>query len=498
MLNFSFNDFLLSLLHNPLSPLTYHSVLFVILFTVFYIIYVLVYKNISWRNIILLAFSLYFYYKISGVYVISLVLIASSDFFIGKLMFEAKTKKSKRNLLLLSLFINIGLLFFFKYTNFFLNIFFGIVTGESSPVVLDLITPIGISYFIFKTLSYILDIYKKNISEPENNYINYLLYVSFFPNILSGPILRARELLPQFKKSLDLSKEFISKAFLLILIGTFKKIVIADFLAVNLVDRVFVSHEYFTSFEYLMAGYGFLVQLYFDFSGYTDIVIGIAMLLGFTSTANFNKPFLAQNISEFWRRWHITLSNWLRDYIFSPMSIRLRNWRKTGLVFTVFITFLLCGLWHDANYTYVVWGSLHGLIMGYEILTRGLRVKIQKRVNKKIYKALSIFITFHILMLTFIIFRSPDILVAFDMLKQIFTGIDFSLSLQWLDLYKFTFIMMILGILLHYTPMSWNVKFSKIFSRMHWSFQVVIIFVAIIFIYQFFSTEAQPFIYLDF
>lgn len=497
-MDFSLNDFLQSLLYHPGSPLGFQSVLFIALFTAFYLIYVFVYKKITLRNLLLLLFSLYFYYKISGIYVISLVMIASSDFFIGKWMFVKKTKRTKRNLLLLSLFINIGLLIFFKYSNFFMSVFFGITAGEPSPYVLDLITPIGISYFVFKTLSYTIDIYKDNINEPEKNYINYLLYVSFFPNILSGPILKAKDLLPQFRKALDISKEFIGQAVLLILIGAFKKVVIADFLGVNLVDRVFDSHVYFSSFEYLMAGYAYLVQLYFDFSGYTDMVIGIAMLLGFTSAPNFNKPFLAQNVSDFWRRWHITLSNWLRDYLFIPMSIRLRNWRNAGMAISVLLTFVICGLWHGANYTFLIWGTIHGLIMGWDVITRRQRTRIRKKLNPTLYKVVSIFITFHLLMLTFIIFRAPDIGVAADMLKKMVTGIDFSLTGQWLGLYKYPFFVLLAGILLHYTPMSWNTKLTTFFGRLHWTLQGIVIFVAVIFIYQFFSTEAQAFIYLNF
>ncbi len=498
MLEFSLNDFLKGLLYHPQTPLVFNSMLFVTLFTLFYLVYVAVYKKIAVRNVLLLLFSLYFYYKISGVYVVSLVLIASSDFFIGKLMFVNASKRSRRNLLLLSLCINLGLLIFFKYTNFFLNAYFGVATGEASPYVLSLITPVGISYFVFKTLSYIIDIYKKNITAPETNYVNYLLYVSFFPNILAGPILRARDLLPQFRQALNLSRKFIGKALLLIIVGVFKKVVIADFLGVNLVDRVFDTHVYFTSFEYLMAGYGYLVQLYFDFSGYTDMVIGIAMLLGFSSAPNFNKPFMAQNISEFWRRWHITLSNWLRDYIFTPMSIRLRNIQNAGLAISVLATFVICGLWHGANYTFLVWGTLHGLIMGYEVLSRRRRMKIRKKVNPLLYKILSIFITTQVLMFTFIIFRAPDIQVAADMLKKIFGGVDFSLAGQWFEFYKYPFFVMLAGILLHYTPASWNTRLTDFFGRLHWTIQGIVIFVAVIFIYQFFSTEAQPFIYLNF
>jgi D-alanyl-lipoteichoic acid acyltransferase DltB (MBOAT superfamily) len=424
--------------------------------------------------------------------------VATSDFFIGKWMFAVQSRRSKKNILFVSILINIGILVLFKYSNFLLSLFFNISTGGEPPVVLDLIAPVGISYYIFKTLTYVLDIYYDDIEEPETNYLNYLLYVSFFPNILSGPILRAKELLPQIRNLLNFDRALISKGFFLILVGVFKKIVIADTLALNLVDRVFDSHVYFTSFEYLMAGYAYLVQLYFDFSGYTDMVIGMALLLGFTSTPNFNKPFLAQNISEFWRRWHITLSNWLRDYLFTPLSLKFRSWGNVGLFIAILLTFVICGIWHDANVTFIIWGTLHGLFLGYEIVTRRYRVKWQKKSNKFLYKFFSIFLTFHLLMFSFIFFRADNVDVASGMIKGIFSGVDFSLAGQWIGLYYFPFIIMIVGLLLHYTPTSWIGKSMKYYSGLHWILQVIVLAVGIVFIYQFYSSEAQAFIYLDF
>lgn len=498
MFNLSLNELLQSLTFDKEMPLVFNSVLFIGLFTIMYVFYVASYKKLKIRNAILLVFSLYFYYRISGFYVVLLVLMATSDFLIGKQMFNSKKTSARKAMLMLSLLINLGILILFKYTNFFLDLFFGITTGQPSPVILNLIVPIGISYFVFKTLTYIFDIYRGMIEKPEKNYLNYLLYVSFFPNILAGPILRAKDLLPQFREKLNLSKAFISGALLLIIIGAFKKVFIADFLAVNFVDRVFDSPEYFSAFEYLMAGYGFLIQLYFDFSGYTDMVIGIAMLLGFTEAANFNKPFLAQNITDFWRRWHITLSTWLRDYLFSPLSVSMRSMGNAGLFLSIIITFIICGFWHGASLTFIAWGTLHGLFMGWDIISRKRRLKIQKKMNKGLYRVISIIITFNLLMLTFILFKATDIETAWSMIRKIFTAMDFSLAGQWVELYKFPLIIMVLGLLLHYTPMKWNVAATKLFSRFHWTLQALLIFIAIIFIYQSFSTEAQPFIYLEF
>ena len=498
MFQFSITGFLQQLLYNPGAPLVFQSVLFIALFTFLYLVYVFVYKNPVQRNILLLIFSLFFYYKISGYYVGLLVLMASHDYLIGRRMFAVKRQGSRKGLLFLSLIVNLGLLVFFKYTNFLLDAVFGIATGTASPVVLDIIAPVGISYFVFKSLSYTLDIYRGEIEAPEKSYFNYLLYVSFFPNILSGPILRARNLLPQFRSALNFDRDIISKGFLLIIIGAFKKIFIADFLGVNLVDRVFDSPEYFSAFEYLMAGYAYLVQLYFDFSGYTDMVIGVAMLLGFRSDPNFNKPFSAGNVTDFWRRWHLTLSSWLRDYLFSPMSVKFRGMGNIGLALAVLITFLVCGIWHGPSLTFIIWGGLHGLAMAWDIFTNKARTRFKKRRKHFWYKLFSVIITFHFLMLTFIVFRAESLSTAWLMISGIFTRLDFSLTLPWMELYLRPFLIMLLGLALHSIPMQWEDKAGGVFARIHWFPKALLIALAIIIIYQSFSSEAQPFIYLEF
>jgi alginate O-acetyltransferase complex protein AlgI len=491
------SDFLQSLTYNHHHLLLFNSVLFFLLFTVFYLIYTLAFKNIRARNILLLLFSLYFYYKVSGTAIILLLVISTSDFFIGKGIFKVKKKSGKSWLLFLSLFIDLGCLIFFKYTNFFLKTWADI-NGIQDPLVLNVILPIGISYFIFKTLTYIFDLYKEIIVEPEKNYINYVLYVSFFPNILAGPISKAADLLPQIKNKLEINSELIGKGFFLIMSGIFKKIVIADFLANNFVDRVFDAPTYFSGFESLMASYGYTIQLYFDFSGYTDIVIGIACLLGFSIMPNFNKPFSAVNITDFWRRWHLTLSAWLRDYLFTPLSLKLRNWGTFGLMFSAFITFVICGFWHNANVTFIIWGGFQGIAMVWDILTRKIRTNLKKKINIGLYRFISIFITFHFLCFTFVIFRATDVSAAMKMYEKIFTSVDFSLAWQWISLYIYPFLILILGLVLHYTPLSWNTGLLNSFTRLNWLLKAFVIFAAFIIIYQVFSTHAQPFIYLEY
>lgn len=490
-------EFLKALLYNPNFPLIYHSVLFILLFTVFYGVYLAFAQKIRVRNILLLLFSLYFYYKISGVFVLVLIAVAASDFLIGRMMGNATNQKVRKNLMLLSVLIDLGILVFFKYTNFFLEGIFGIFR-QPAPWMLDLVMPVGISYYIFKTLSYTLDLYRENIEKPERSFWDYLLYVAFFPNIVSGPISRASDLLPQIKAPSVFNGEQTGRALFLILTGVIKKICIADVLAVNLVDRVFDSPEYFNGFEALMAGYAYLIQLYFDFSGYTDMVIGMALLLGFTVAPNFNKPFLAQNITDFWRRWHITLSSWLRDYLFTPLSLNLRKAATTGLVISIMITFILCGFWHGAKLTFILWGTLHALALAWDIITHKRRTKFKKKNKGAWYKVISIFLTFHFLMLTFIIFRARDLETAWYILRKIFTNTDFSIAGPWATMYIYPLIVMIVALLLQYSPLQWNLNLRDRFARLHWSLKACVVALTVLAIYQSFSTEAQAFIYLEF
>ena len=491
-------NFFNSFKYSPNQPLIFNSVLFFILFTVFYLLYIAVFNKIKARNILLLIFSFYFYYKVSGPAVILLLIMASSDYFIGLGIFKAKKQAIKGWLLLLSLIINLGCLCYFKYTNFFLQTWLGITQPSQLPLVLNILLPIGISFYVFKTLSYVLDVYRDVIEYPERNYFSYLLYVSFFPNILAGPISKARDLLPQINKKLFITNEFIGKGFFLIMCGAFKKVFIADFLAANFVDRVFQSPNLFSGFENLMASYGATIQIYADFSGYTDIVIGIAFLLGFSIDANFNKPFLAKNITDFWRRWHMTLSKWLNEYLYTPLSFSFRKLRRIGIIFSLLITFFLSGFWHGPSWTYILWGLSHGIAMSYDILSDGFRDKIKKVMNIKVYNFISIFITFHFLSFSIILFKSADLTTARVVYSKIFNNLDFSLAKDWVRLYSMPFMVMVLAYILHYLPMSWNNYLTSRYTKLNWVFKTMIFVFAILFIYQAYSSEAMPFVYLEF
>ena len=490
-------DFFKALAYNADSPLVFNSVLFFILFTAFYGVYINFFERIRVRNILLLAFSLYFYYKISGFFVILLVLMATSDFFLGKAIFNSKTDSRKRWFMAISIIVNLGALCYYKYTNFFIQSWFGL-QGVESPILLNIVMPVGISFFVFKSLSYIFDLNREMIEEPEKNYLDYVLYVSFFPNILAGPISKARNLLPQFKQQFVLTEEMVGKAIFLILTGAFKKVFIADYLAANFVDRVFDGPNFFTGFENLMASIGAMIQIYADFSGYTDIVIGIALLLGIVVEPNFNKPFLAKNITDFWRRWHMTLAQWLNEYLFYPLTYNLRSLKKLGVIIAVFVTFFVSGFWHGASWTYVLWGCSHGLALIWDIVSEGMRDGIKKIIPKNIYGFFSVFLTFLFLSLSVVLFKSADLKTAGMVYGKIFTDLNFSLAGQWISLYSKPFMLMVLAMALHFTPMTWNNYLVARYSKMSVGMKAVLAFIAILIIYQAYSSDALPFVYLEF
>jgi alginate O-acetyltransferase complex protein AlgI len=480
------------------EPFVFNSVAFFVLFLVFYGFYSIAFKNVQVRNVLLVLFSLFFYYKIAGWFVLLLAATATSDFFIGQALFRAGTAKAKKAWMLLSVLLNLGSLCFFKYVNFFIASWFGIVSPEADPVLLDIVAPIGISFYTFKTLSYIFDLHREMIDEPEKNYINYLLYVSFFPNILAGPISLARDLLPQIASRLVITNEMMSKGFFLIMCGAFKKFFIANYIAENFINRVFDQPHLFSGFENLMGSYGYMIQIYLDFSGYTDIVLGIALLLGFTLEGNFNQPFRSKNITEFWRRWHMTLSKWLNEFLYLPISFGLRTWKKWGIVIAVMITFFISGLWHDAKWTYVIWGCLHGLAISWEALTQPARSAVSKRSPKWLYNFLSIFITFNFLSLSAVFFRADSVEKALEMFRKIFTSFSFEIAWPWVLGYTNVFILLVLALVLQYLPLKWDNRVMMQFGKLHWSLKTVTIFTVIILIYQVMSSAPGAFLYLEY
>ncbi|MCB9322487.1 MAG: MBOAT family protein [Lewinellaceae bacterium] len=385
--------------YKPTSPLLFNSADFFLLFSAFFAVYLLLRSKTNLRIVFTLAFSLYFYYLSSGFFFFLLIFSTLADFVLGHFIYNARSTTGSKFFLGLSIAINLGLLGYFKYTNFLIDLTNGITGLDLSFKKIFL--PVGISFYTFQTMSYSIDVYRKKLV-PLTNYVNdlkslfqrlndFAFFVSFFPQLVAGPIVRAADFIPQIRKTPTLNKQQLGQALLLISGGLFKKAVISDYISVNFVDRVFEAPALYSGFENLMAVYGYAIQIYCDFSGYSDMAIGLALILGFHLPENFRKPYQAHSIRNFWQRWHISLSTWLRDYLYIGLGgNRKGKWRTYG---NLMITMLLGGLWHGAGWVFVVWGGLHGFALAADRLMEGAK----KGFSNPAVRALLILLAVHIM-----------------------------------------------------------------------------------------------------
>jgi len=345
----------------------FHSFRFLIFFPcVFFLYYLLPFR---FRNYMLLAASYYFYMCWKPEFIVLILISTAIDYFCG--LGIAKFRKSKRvsrALLSVSMCMNLGLLFFFKYMNFFGETLTAVCRSISIPFsapTLDLILPVGISFYTFQTMSYTIDIYRGRM-KPEQNFITFALYVSFFPQLVAGPIEKAANLLPQLRQSHPFSYDNATYGLKLMAWGFFKKLVIADRLAALLVDPVYQNTYHYYGGVFLLSSAAFALQIYCDFSGYSDIARGCAKTMGIDLMVNFKAPYLSASIREFWQRWHISLTSWFREYVYIPLGGNRKGpWKK---VLFVTITFFLSGLWHGAGWNFVVWGLLHAVYLNADFL----------------------------------------------------------------------------------------------------------------------------------
>ncbi len=381
-------------------------IFFIFLGIVLPIFYLL--PNKSSKNIFLL-FASYFFYGYWDWRFCSLLAISTIiDFWVGKTLFKTQNNHKRKLLLIISLISNLGILGFFKYFNFFVDSFQTMSANFGWNVDylhLNILLPVGISFYTFQTLSYTFDIYRKKI-EPTNNFIDFALFVSFFPQLVAGPIERAKSLLPQLSKKLKPNKEQIKQGITLIIMGLFRKVMIGD-TAGRFVDNIFGNLEQYKSIEIIVALVLFSVQIYADFSGYSHIARGTAKLLGVELMKNFEQPYLSRNITEFWRRWHISLSSWLKDYLYISLGGNRKG--KYRIYVNLMITMLLGGLWHGASWNFVIWGGLHGLYLSIHKLTFG-RQKVDSEKMKKFnfVDSFNVLITFILVLFTWIFFRSTS------------------------------------------------------------------------------------------
>ena len=534
---------------NAQHPMLFNSSLFLGLFLVFYCVYIITKKYAHFRTVYVTLFSLFFYYKAGGNYFVLLILSSLMDYYFAGRIHRSQHPATRKLFLAISMVTNLGILGYFKYTNFLIDSFNAVLHSNFS--LQDIFLPVGISFYTFQTMSYTIDVYRREI-EPAKSFLDFAFFVCFFPQLVAGPIVRAKDFIPQIYQKIQLTKEETSLALFLIIGGLLKKAVISDYISLNFVDRVFDAPNSYTAIENLMAVYGYTLQIYCDFSGYSDMAIGLALLMGFTLPVNFRTPYQSKNITEFWRRWHISLSTWLKDYLYFSVggnrkgtfwgyffptlffgatlawaiNIRTRTMlplyitcgaiglfvlailvskdRKKSVRshFNQMTTMLLGGLWHGANLRFIIWGALHGLALAihktfaeyFPTATDGKR-----SVMSRITSPLFLLITFHFVAFCWIFFRSRDFDIALTIIHNI-GDLSFNWQ-QWHSIiigYKNVFLLMAIGYVWHFFPQNMNEQLKNFFGSMPILFKAVIIALTFWVVYATASSGAQPFIYFQF
>jgi len=442
--------------------MTFNTFTFYLFFTVIVLINYFLPKRWRW---VWLLISSYVFYSLSDVRYSAILLTCTGiSYAAGRLIAKSKDKNLKKNWMLFGIILNIGILILFRYMNFF----FDSIAASAAAVGyqwtfrgIELLFPVGISFYIFQVISYLLDVYSGKV-EAEKNFAHYALYVSFFPQLLIGPIERYNHLKPQLLNPKPFEYQDFVDSLVRIGWGLFKKLLIADRLAV-VANTVFSAPWDFGSPKLIVAIIAFSFQIYIDFSAYSDIAIGTASILGINLIENFNRPYFAKSITDFWRRWHISLNNWLRDYVFLRLNYKHRRKkpRKLWISIDLMTTFFISGLWHGANWTFVIWGMLHGLYQIIEILSQKIRDKVVNRLNIDrstfAHKTFQVLLTFGLVSFAWLFFKASSMSEAVHILKSIvsFDGIstekawifkDGSLGLDDKDFWMMTHTLLILMI----------------------------------------------------
>ena len=399
-------------------------------------------KKLNFQNAFLIVVSYYFY----GVWdwrFLGLIFLSSLvDYNLGLKMGATDDGQTRKYLLWTSLVFNLGVLGVFKYFDFFagsLADLFELFNVQLDFVTLNIILPVGISFYTFQTMSYTIDIYRKQL-EPVDDPIAFFAFVCFFPQLVAGPIERAKNLLPQFFKFRKFDYEKAKDGTRQIFWGLFKKIVIADNCAV-FVNDIFDNYNGQPGLILVIGAFLFAFQVYADFSGYSDIAIGTAKLFGFNLMTNFKAPYFSKNHGEFWRRWHISLSTWILDYVYNPLVIALRQWLLYGVMASLVITFILNGLWHGAAWHYVVFGLLAGLYLAYEAYTKKIRKRVRKATDPTLYYWVSVILTFITWCWSIVLFRAQTLEQAFGYYKGILVNKFLPNDITVLSQYKYVFLM---------------------------------------------------------
>jgi alginate O-acetyltransferase complex protein AlgI len=543
---------------NEKEPLIFTQLDFWLFFLAVMIIFSAIHKNYLVRSFFLTAVSLFFYFKTSGLYVMMLGLSLVVNYLLGDAIFRSKSNTAKKWIIASSAFFNLSLLGYFKYAYFFTESFnemfhtdFEVVNhlavwangffGEGSFVT-KIILPVGVSFFTFQSISYVVDIYRKEV-EPVKNFFDYTFFVTFFPQLVAGPIVRARDFIPQIRQPFQLDKNDFSWAVIQIVKGLIKKIVLADYIAVHFIDKVADAPEAYPGFVSILAMWGYSLQIYGDFSGYTDIAIGVSRLMGFKLLENFNSPYKAVSVADFWRRWHKSLGSWLRDYLYIPLGgnksgglgtyiattlifvflIFITQWYELIFVYAglmaiygigilvipnfkqyvhrdlnLLITMIVGGLWHGASENFVIWGAMNGAAL---VIYKYWK-SISPYENKQwlFVHFWKIFLTFNFITFTRIWFRLEDDGAPMIMLNQIWNNFNFSMDTLGLVLWTFrsVFWVMLFGYIFHWLPQRIKNTYEGWFTKSPMLLQVLAVAVIIFVMYQAVSDTFKPFVYFQF
>lgn len=542
---------------NSQEPLIFTQLDFWLFFILVMVIFSAIHKHFLVRSIFLTFISLFFYFKTSGLFVLLLGITLVVNFAFGIRVQEAEKDRSKKFYIAASVIFNLLLLGYFKYAYFFTDSFnqlfqtnYEIVNqfalwgngffGEGTFVDKILI-PIGVSFFTFHNISYVVDIYRKEIKVT--SFYDFTFYVTYFPHLVAGPIVRARDFIPQINQPFTLTKQDFSWSLVQITKGLFKKIVLADYIAVHFIDKIADAPESYPGFVSVLAMWAYSLQIYGDFSGYTDIAIGISRLMGFNLLENFNSPYKAVSVADFWRRWHKSLGSWLRDYLYIPLGGNRSGGIGTYIastiifVFLIFITqwyelifvyvglmllYLICwnyfpklkdylnrdlnllitmvvgGLWHGASENFIIWGSMNGLALIFYQYWK--KISPYEQSSSWGIRAWRIFFTFNFITFTRIWFRLDEAGEPIKMLHHIWTNFDFTwpIFVKVLDTYQAVFWLILIGFVLHWLPESWKEKGIHSFAKVPFVFQAVLIAFSVFFMYQAISDTFKPFVYFQF
>lgn len=543
---------------NEAQPLIFTQLDFWVFFLIVMSIFSFIHKYKLTRSIFLFVVSLFFYFKTSGLLVLLLGSSIIVNYFIGRGLGNTTSATKKKVFVTLSVLFNLLTLGYFKYAYFFtesfnemfhtnyevFNVFARMANSfmGSGSFADNIVLPVGVSFFTFQSISYVVDIYRKEVG-PVKNFFDYAFFVSFFPQLVAGPIVRARDFIPQIKQPFQLNHNDFSWAIIQIVKGILKKVILADYIAIHFIDKVVDAPEAFPGFISILAMWGYSLQIYGDFSGYTDIAIGVSRLMGFKLLENFNSPYKAVSVADFWRRWHKSLGSWLRDYLYIPLGgnrgggigtyistlvilvfmIFITQWYwlvfiylglmllylLISLLFVNFkkyihrdlnllITMVLGGLWHGASENFVIWGAMNGIAL--IVYNHWKKISPYESSKTWVVRIWRIFLTFNFITFTRIWFRLEKDGAPGEMLGQIWNNFELnqqSISIL-LDGFDTALIVMLIGYILHWLPSKTKLFGEKVFTKLPVYAQSIAVAIILFFVYQAFSDTFKPFVYFQF